>query len=219
LTIDPYVYPGTTVLRNLFDIRDADDLDIIERRLTLTRAEEGCPTGNFDLSHLRAIHKHLFQDIYAWAGEIRTVEISKGGNQFQLSPYIETGMANVHNRLVKARFLEGLQPDAFAQAAGTIIGDINYVHPFREGNGRTQLQYLEQLCDRAGHILDVRDIDGEAWIEASQRAHDGDYRPMADEIARVIDLRSREVYSRDTDRLAEDLRRIMHDRDNDHDRE
>ncbi|RYE61583.1 MAG: cell division protein, partial [Oxalobacteraceae bacterium] len=96
---DPYVYPGTRLLRNKFDIRDAAVLDLAERRYSTIRSIQKIPTGDFDLKHLRAIHRHLFQDVYDWAGEIRTVEISKGSSQFQFRQYIETGMADVHRRI------------------------------------------------------------------------------------------------------------------------
>lgn len=82
---DPYVYPGTSVLRNKFGIESARDLDQAERLLT---------------TRLRAIHGHLFQDVYAWAGEIRTVEIAKSGHQFMFRRFIESGMADVHRRIV-----------------------------------------------------------------------------------------------------------------------
>jgi cell filamentation protein len=119
------------VLRNLLDIRDAADLDRVERELVVQRVREGVPGGDFDLAHLRAIHRHLFQDVYEWAGQVRTVEISKGGSQFQFRQYIETGMADIHGGLQKRGFLRGLGADGFALAAGEIIGDVNYVHPFR----------------------------------------------------------------------------------------
>ena len=89
---DPYVYPGTSVLRNRFGLTDAADLDRVERLHTTNRSLEPIPRGSFDLAHLRAIHRHLFQDIYDWAGELRTVEISKGRQQFQFREFIETGM-------------------------------------------------------------------------------------------------------------------------------
>ena len=133
---DPYVYPGTSVLRNRLGIRDAAELDRVERQLVRERILEVAPAGDFDLRHLKAIHRHLFQDVYEWAGQLRTVEISKGGSQFQFRQYIETGMANIHRRLVQAGFLRGTDQAAFAAEAGRIIGDVNYVHPFREGNGR-----------------------------------------------------------------------------------
>ncbi|WP_405030014.1 Fic/DOC family protein [Neorhizobium sp. 2083] len=98
------------------------------------RAREDIPQGDFDLKHLKAIHRHLFQDIFEWAGQVRTVEISKGESQFQFRQYIETGMADVYRRVVKSDFLRGLERSAFAAEAARIMGDVNYVHPFREGN-------------------------------------------------------------------------------------
>jgi cell filamentation protein len=133
----------------------------------------------FDLRHLKAIHHHLFQDVYDWAGQVRTVEISKGGSQFQFRQYIETGMSDVHRRLTKADLLRGMQRHPFAAAAAQIIGDVNYVHPLREGNGRTQLQYLKQLADQAGHWLDLTRIDAAGWIDASREAHRARYDLMA----------------------------------------
>lgn len=131
---------------------------------------------------MRGIHLHLFQDIYDRAGDIRTVEISKGGSQFQFRQYIETGMADVHRRLEKADFLRKLDPMAFAAGAARIIGDVNYVHPFREGNGRSQMYYLKQLAAPAGHPLDLTKIDAGRWMEASRQAHLGNYDPMASSI-------------------------------------
>ncbi len=184
---DPYLYSGSTVLINKLGIQDSSQLDYVERELVTQRIAEGVPSGRFDLVHLRAIHKHLFQDIYAWAGELRTVEIAKGGSQFQFRQFIETGMADVHRRLIQADFLRGLSREAFAEAAGPIMGDVNYVHPFREGNGRTQLQYLEQLAVQADHMIDLTRIDPQRWLEASQASHAGDYALMTAEIDRVVE--------------------------------
>lgn len=174
---DPYVYAGTQVLRNRLNILDTDELDRVERQMVWTRIQEGIP-GNCDLKHLRSIHRHLFQDVYDWAGEVRTVEISKGDSQFQLRQYIETGMADVHRRLSRSNFLQGLERATFAARAAMIIGDINHVHPFRDGNGRTQLQYLKQLSIRAGHPIDLTKIDATGWIEASKQAQLARYDRM-----------------------------------------
>lgn len=188
---DPYVYPGTTTLQNKLDIRSAEALDRVERRFVIQRIRDGVPTGDFDLPHLQAIHRHLFQDVYEWAGQIRSVEISKDGSKFQLQRYIETGMANVHQRIVGAGYLKGLSPADFAAKAGQIIGDVNHVHPFREGNGRTQLQYLKQLTDQAGHVLALKKLDREAWHQASREANDGRYDAMARCIEGALIERSR----------------------------
>ncbi|HEX4861195.1 MAG TPA: Fic family protein, partial [Rhizomicrobium sp.] len=139
------------------------------------------------LDHLRAIHKHLFRDLYEWAGEIRRVEIAKGGDQFQFSRFIRTGMANVHARVIQMSYLTGLHRNKFAREAGRIVGDVNYIHSFREGNGRVQLQYLSQLAANAGHPIDLSRIDPERWLAASRAAFRAEHEPMAMEIERIIE--------------------------------
>lgn len=136
MTADPYVYPGTSTLRNKLGIVDPGSLDAAERQIVTVRTRQGVPHGDFDMAHLRAIHRHLFQDIYDWAGELRTVEISKAGHQFQFRTYITTGLADVHRRLIERNYLRGLTSEQFSRHAAEIVGDVNYVHPFREGNGR-----------------------------------------------------------------------------------
>ena len=165
---DPYVYPGTSILKNRFGLTSAVDLDRVERLQTANRSLEPIPRGSFDLVHLR------------------TVEISKGSQQFQFRQYIQTGMADVHRRLVRMRFLKGLPALAFAEQAAIIIGDVNYIHPFREGNDRTQLQYLKQLTDQAGHRLNLAQIEGRWCVAASQSSHSADCRPTADAIAEAM---------------------------------
>jgi cell filamentation protein len=175
---DPYCYPGTNILRNLLGFRSQSELDRAERLLVQLRIQQGTPSGNFDLDHLRAIHKHLFQDLYDWAGEVREVEISKGRSQFQFRQFIGTGMADVHKRLAAAKFLKDLSKDQFAEKAAEIVGDVNYVHPFREGNGRTQLEYLRQLAHRAGHDFSAAKLDPAQWQKASEAAFHLNYEPM-----------------------------------------
>lgn len=171
-----YCYPPDfRVLRNRLNIRDSRTLEAAERQFVTQRLLEAVPAGGFDLAHLKAIHRHLFQDVYDWAGEIRTVEISKGGSRFQPRHFIETGMADIHHRVVAAGYFRGTSPEAFADGAGPVLGDVNHVHPFREGNGRTQLQYLKQLAQRAGHGLDLTRLDRDAWMDASRRSNVGDH--------------------------------------------
>ena len=184
---DPYSYadaPG--VLKKKFGIKDAAKLDAVERVHVVQRIKQGAPGGKFDLDHLKAIHKHLFQDVYAWAGKIRTVELAKGGHHFQPVGYIETGIANIHGRIAKQKFFVGSALDEFAKEVARIIGDLNYVHPFREGNGRTQLQYLKLLSRRAGHRIDLTRLKPADWQDASRAAHDADYSLMEHAIAAAL---------------------------------
>jgi len=185
---DPYLLADLPVLRNKLGLKDAASLDRHERRLVAQRIRQGAPQGSFDLTHLRAIHRHLFQDIYHWAGDVRTVNLSKDGSHFLNCRHIDTGIGDIRRRLLKSRFLRRLNADAFAIEAGEIMGDLNYVHPFRDGNGRTQLLYLKQLAAQAGHDLDLTALNREhgAWIEASIAAHGTDYEPMRVLIRRAI---------------------------------
>ena len=125
-----YCYPPDyTVLRNRLDIRYAPAPEAAERKLVTQRLVEPMPAGDFDLAHLKAIHRHLFQDVYAWAGEVRTVEIAKDESRFQPRRFIETGMADIHRRIVVAGYFRGLGPDDFAGGAGPGLSDVNHVHP------------------------------------------------------------------------------------------
>lgn len=192
MTDDPYVYAGTSVLINRFDIREQAALDRIERQFVAQRTRMGVPRGGFDLAHLQAIHRHLFQDVYDWAGEVRQVEISKNGHQFQFCQYIHTGMADVHQRLHQKRFLRNLDHAEFCREAAVIIGDVNYVHPFREGNGRTQRQYLKLLALQAEHPFDLSRFDPVQWRQASRSTHFGEYGEMAKAIEGCLLERDRE---------------------------
>lgn len=187
---DVYCYPPDfRILKNKLDLRSAEELDFHEREFVTLRLTQDVPTGDFNLAHLQAIHRHLFQDVYEWAGEVRTVEINKNGSQFQFKRFIETGMADVHRRIQAHGYLKGLSTEDFADLAGEIIGDVNYAHPFREGNGRTQLQYFKQLAQKAGHAVDLTRIEQSAWMEASRKAHLGDYAPMAKSIRGTLSKR------------------------------
>ena len=105
---------------------------------------------------------------------------------FQPRRFIEAGMADIHRRIVAAGHFRGIGPGGFAEGAGTVLGDINHVNPFREGNGRTQLQYLKQLAARAGHALDLTWIDRAAWLDASRRSNAGDHTAMTRCVRRAL---------------------------------
>ena len=134
---DPYTYPGSEVLRNLAGIRDAQQLAVYEADLTASRLAELSVkpvNGRFDAAHLRSIHKFIFQDVFSWAGEFRTVNISKGDNFFGAAPFIGTALEDVLRRLPEKTFGRGMDARSFAQHAACYLGEINAIHPFREGN-------------------------------------------------------------------------------------
>lgn len=187
-----YKYPDSNVLRNRFGITDPVLLDRRERQFVTERTADGVPSGRFDLAHLQGIHKHLFQDVYEWAGEIRKVDIGKGGYGFHPHGRIEMGMADVHKRLDQQSYLRGLHRDKFAVEAAEYIGDVNRLHPFREGNGRTQLQYLKQLGEQADHKIDLSRFERKSWIQASIEANKFETTRMADCINKSIVEQSHE---------------------------
>lgn len=111
---DPYCYPGTTVLKNKLGLKKQDELDKFEAEISLQRSTEPLPSGNLSYKHYCAIHKHLFQDVYAWAGKPREVRISKGGSTFCYPEHIESEMKKLFKQLVEAKYYKGLSAQKFA---------------------------------------------------------------------------------------------------------
>ena len=153
---DPYVYPGTSVLRNLAELRDAERFERFESDHCFARLlelyENPVPLG-FDLNHLKQIHHHLFQDVYAWAGEFRTVNMAKGNSFFARPEYVLPELQKVLDRLASEHFLRGADSQRFCERAAYLFAEINAVHPFREGNGRAQREFLRELAVEAGYEL------------------------------------------------------------------
>lgn len=166
-----YCYPGTNVLRNKLNIQDLDILHEAERDYSSIRQVELYKkgiTGDFSLKHLCSIHRQLFQDIYSWAGELRTVDISKG-TIFCLVPFIEEQFAFLYRKLKKENFLKDITDQKeMAEKLAYYLGEINMIHPFREGNGRTQRIYIEQLCMNNGRFeIDFTEVSKDEMIAAS----------------------------------------------------
>lgn len=155
-------YPETTVLINKFGIRD--EAKLLEAEIAITQEAaarwELSPTrSSFDFEHYKVIHRHLFQELYDWAGQVRTVDISKKGTHFCSCENIEKQAALVFSRLRDMDFFTGLPKDEFVVEFVDLYATTNYLHPFREGNGRTQRLFLAQLARNAGYRLDFADID------------------------------------------------------------
>lgn len=112
---DDYCYPGTTVLKNKLDLTHADELDAFEAEVSDARADEELPAGDLNLAHFKAVHRQLFQDVYDWAGEIRTIRMSKGGNPFCFPENIDNQANLLFGQLKKDKFLAGLEAKTFAE--------------------------------------------------------------------------------------------------------
>ncbi len=150
--------------------------------------EEKGVTGTFDAAHLRSIHLWLFRDIFPWAGEIRVVDIFKGGHGFAHHALIAGCLENALEKLSHDSFLTGLSASAFAHRAAFYLGEINAIHPFREGNGRTQREFIRQLALNAGHPLSWANFSQQEMINASILSHTrGDNTSLAHLLAKAIE--------------------------------
>ena len=179
---DTYCYPGTDVLRNKAEITNAEDLDAYEGELSTLRSIEileNSVAGQFDLAHLQRIHLALFQDVYDWAGKIRTVDISRGNSRFANVRFIESAANNIFNKLAHENWLKGLDADALSKRLAHYLSEINALHPFREGNGRVQRIFISQLSQSAGYQLDYSDLEQEQIYRAMELAFNGDESILA----------------------------------------
>lgn len=178
---DPYPYPGTDVLRNRLGITDAKELDRCERLITRARSNEAARM-DFPLTPdgYRALHKHLFQDLYEWAGQDRTVNIGKQGSLFAHAPYIANGLNAVFKELGGKGNFRGLNREEFFDRLGHHMNELNAVHPFREGNGRTMRLHAAQIAREAGHPIRIASIDERAWMDGSRHGFTtGDHRALS----------------------------------------
>jgi len=179
---DPYTYEKSTVLVNKLDLRDQDELNAYEAEISSARSKEPLPEGELDFEHYCAVHHHLFQDVYTWAGKPRTVRMSKLGNPFCFPEHIEAQATKLFSKLQANRFFENLEPDDFSTRAAHFLSELNVIHAFREGNGRAQLTFFAMLADNAGHPLDLEKLDPEMMLKAMIESFEGN----EEELTRVI---------------------------------
>ncbi len=173
-----YCYPGTNILKNKLNITDLQVLHDAERDFSYQRLTELIikpPVGDFSLQYLCKIHEYLFQDIYAWAGKIRTVDIAKG-TIFCLSLFIVENFNDLYSKLKNENFLKDINTqDEMCERLAYYFGEINMIHPFREGNGRAQRFYIEQLCRAGGRFeISFENVTADEMLEASVASAKGD---------------------------------------------
>ncbi|MGC7838857.1 Fic/DOC family protein [Pseudomonas wayambapalatensis] len=176
---DAYCYPGTVVLCNLLDLRDDSALARAERDFSeLAASQLPFELPPYDLPYLQRLHRALFQDIYAWAGEIRTLDISKGGTRFCNVSRIEAEASKVFRSLAQQGWYEGYSRADLVHAVAESFGDLNMVHPFREGNGRAQRILYEHVILNAGFEIDWWSVEPDEWVAANIAAVVCDHSPL-----------------------------------------
>lgn len=162
--VDPdYIYtdPKTGILRNLGDITDPDDLLFFESGAVAKRIQElyEKPIKIKGVDSLLSIHRHLFQDVYSWAGKRRKVEISKAGKQFFPTTHFDNAFRYIDTLISDYRSISKENNLQIAEKLAEILDNVNYLHPFREGNGRAQREFLRLLASEKGLTLNLNPPD------------------------------------------------------------
>ena len=172
---DPYTYPGTGVLRNKAGLREWETLKHFEHEQSASRLRElrmVAMPGHFDLAHLQAIHAYVFQDVYEWAGRVRTINIMKGDTAFALAPYIENEAHKLSAALQSENHLQGLNTAQFVSRFAHYYTEWNVLHPFLDGNGRSTREFFRQMAHTADYEFDLTLIahDPSRWMRASEQS-------------------------------------------------
>jgi fido (protein-threonine AMPylation protein) len=183
---DPYIDPDTSVLKNLRGIKDQATLDSAEAGAVALRTyelRENPLKGNFDLDHLSAIHKYLFQDIYPWAGETRSLDITKGTSRFANHLYIRSSGEKVFKSLAEEGHLLGLEIADFSARASHYLAEINAIHPFREGNGRAQREFINHLAAESGYVIAWENAPVDVVLSSTIASFHGELEPLTNLIS------------------------------------
>ncbi|WP_223514648.1 Fic/DOC family protein [Pseudomonas sp. GL-B-19] len=176
---DPYCYPDSGVLRNLLNIQDEELLHKAERELSeIAVSNFRLLPPPYDLNLLQHVHKTLFCDVYEWAGLLRTVNIQKGDTLFCTAERILPEAEKIFRVMERAAWFAGTSKAELIVKIAEAYGDLNVIHPFREGNGRTQRILFEQIIINAGFAVDWWLIKDAAWIPANIDAVMCDYRGL-----------------------------------------
>lgn len=179
---DPYVYPDSAVLRNLAGIRDANRLREFESLATFKRIlqlEYSPLKGTFDISHVQSIHQHIFQDVYSWAGVFRTVDLGKENHWFCRVEFIRKSLTDLLEKLKDENYLRAPDLESFTRRAGYYLGELNAIHPFREGNGRVQREFIREMGLQAGLGINWSNVSREEMYSASEISFNtGNSKPL-----------------------------------------
>lgn len=137
------------------------------------------PMPSFTYDAFKALHRTLFEDVYPWAGQVRDYSTGRGAAPFCLPEFIDENMERIFAQLAVSGDFKNLTVEEFADRAAALVNDINAVHPFIEGNGRTSREFLKDLAARAGHPIDLAKFERGSWYAAAARGFEaGDNAPM-----------------------------------------
>ncbi len=168
----PHLIPGTNVLKNIPNITNQKDLDRFELLSFLARLDT-IPEGDLSANHLKRIHAHSLQDVYKWAGEFRNIPTEKGTSVFCRPEFIVQEINKI-TKSINLLELQTMNLKTFSKNLAEVVGELNAVHPFLDGNGRAIRVYAQELSKSVGYELNVSDLRGETWNKASGKSFLGD---------------------------------------------
>ena len=165
-----YCYPDSNVLKNKLNIRDNKLLKTAEEEITLIKQMELLKNpikGNFSKAHLMNIHKFIFEDIYSFAGKIRREQISKADTMFYPPNLIDRQLDKVFAKIKEKNMIKETDEEKIFDNLAYVMAELNIIHPFREGNGRSIREFIRLMAKRMGYDLNWGNVDKEGLMEAS----------------------------------------------------
>lgn len=184
-----YCYNGTNIYKNNYDIKNKSLLDTVEADLTGTRLIESHLNpikGNFRFKHFKKIHHYIFQDIYPFAGVIRTEDIMKGNTFFCKCSFIESSLNDLFNTLEEENFLKKYEFEDFISRLVYYIGELNMIHPFREGNGRSTREFIRLLAIENNYDLKWYETNPDEILNGVIKTVNFDYTLLEETMSKII---------------------------------
>ncbi len=165
-----YCYPDSNVLKNKLNIKDNTVLKTAEEEITLIKQMELLKNpikGNFSKAHLMNIHKFIFEDIYSFAGKIRREQISKADTMFYPPNLIDRELDKLFAKIKEKNMLRETDEEKIFDNLAYVMAELNIIHPFREGNGRSIREFIRLMAKRMVYDLNWGNVDKEELLEAS----------------------------------------------------
>ena len=185
-----YFVDGDDVLENKLGITDPDKLKAAEQEIVTNKTADILNENPviFDMDYLLHVHKVLFDDIYDFAGKIRTVDIAKPDAKapFAYVRFLNTECKRVFDELKGKLYLTGLAKQIFTKGIASLAAELNALHPFREGNGRAIRLFLIMLADYAGYLLDYSQVSADELILADKLAFEGDIKLLLEVYSKTV---------------------------------
>lgn len=185
-----YFFSDCDVFVNKLGIKDEKALIALEEDLTSHRLAELSDeplNGRFGVTYLKNIHKYIFQDIYYFAGRFREEDIWKGDTFFCKSQFIHQALEELLEKLKTEKFLVGLEPEEYSKRAAIYMAELNMIHPFREGNGRTIREFIRCLALKCGYVVDWSLVDSQKLLMALIISANKNFVPLANHLYITID--------------------------------